>query len=109
MAFAYRPTDRMTIPNALENLDRHWAVKVVTPEDRAAAIQYGMSVLTRLGSNAPIDGDALPDFVVPLAGAYVIAASEWLDFDGAASPAARLSAEQEAQRAAHHKTSADHA
>ena len=34
----------MTTPqplNTLETLDRHWAVKVVTPEDRAEAIQYG--------------------------------------------------------------------
>ena len=34
--------------STLETLDRHWAVKVVTPEDRAAAIQYGMGVLSRL-------------------------------------------------------------
>src|SRR3954468_14534750 len=109
----------MNISNALENLDRHWAVKVVTPEDRSAAIQYGMGVLTRLGNGdaGPATGvvngsssgsarsrghaiDGVPDFVVPLAGAYVIAASEWLDFEGAASPATLLSPEQEAQRAA---------
>jgi hypothetical protein len=94
MAFASRPANRMTIPNALETLDRHWAVKVVTPEDRAAAIQYGMGVLTRLGAGEPMTFDEVPpDFVVPLAGAYVIAAGEWLDFDGAASPAAMLSVE----------------
>jgi hypothetical protein len=106
----------MTIPNALENLNRHWAVKVVTPEDRAAAIQYGMGVLARLGgtnaassgSTAP-NGDTLPEFVVPLAGAYVIAASEWLDFEGAASPAASLSEEQGAQRTAHIEVGADRA
>ncbi len=100
----------MTIPNALENLDRHWAVKVVTPEDRAAAIQYGMGVLTRLGGAAgsPTDNGP-PDFVVPLAGAYVIAASEWLDFEGAGSPAAQLSPEQQAQRAAHIEAGADRA
>jgi hypothetical protein len=110
MAFAYRSTNRMTIPNALENLDPHWAVKVVTPEDRAAAIQYGMGVLTRLGgSSAGAPGDEPPDFVVPLAGAYVIAAGEWLDFEGAASPAAHLSAEQMAQRAAHIEAGADRA
>ena len=50
-----------------------------------------------------------PDFVVPLAGAYVIAASEWLDFEGAASPSAMLSLEQEAQRAAHIEMGADRA
>lgn len=100
----------MTIPNALENLDRHWAVKVVSPEDRAAAIQYGMGVLTRLGGTAgPPSDDGPPDFVVPLAGAYVIAASEWLDFEGAASPAAHLSPEQQAQRAAHIEAGADRA
>lgn len=110
MAFATRYADRMTIPNALENLDRHWAVKVVTPEDRAAAIQYGMGVLTRLGANElAINGTAPPDFVVPLAGAYVIAASEWLDFEGAASPAAILSEDQLAQRAAHIEAGADRA
>src|ERR1700748_2800095 len=94
---ACRLTDRMPIPNALENLNRHWAVKVVTPEDRAAAITYGMGVLARLGgapSGGAPNGDALPEFVVPLAGAYVIAASEWLDFEGAASPSASLSEEQ---------------
>jgi hypothetical protein len=92
----------------LETLDRHWAVKVVTPEDRAAAIQYGMGVLARLcGGETPVATP--PDFVVPLAGAYVLAASEWLDFEGAASPSAHLSAEQEAQRAAHIETGADRA
>ena len=30
------------------NLDRHWAVKVVTPEDRATTVRYAMGVLTRL-------------------------------------------------------------
>jgi len=101
----------MTIPNALENLNRHWAVKVVTPEDRAAALQYGMAVLARLGGvsvGAP-NGDALPEFVVPLAGAYVIAASEWLDFEGAASPAVLLTEEQGAQRTAHIEVGADRA
>ncbi|HXT14086.1 MAG TPA: hypothetical protein VN706_00560 [Gemmatimonadaceae bacterium] len=101
-------------PNALDTLDRHWAVKVVTPEDRAAAIQYGMSILTRLGGGDAVSGamsgaESPPDFVVPLAGAYVIAASEWLDFEGAASPAALLSPEQEAQRAAHIEAGADRA
>jgi hypothetical protein len=110
MAFASRPANRMTIPNALETLDRHWAVKVVTPEDRAAAIPYGMGVLTRLGAGEPMTFDEVPpDFVVPLAGAYVIAAGEWLDFDGAASPAAMLSVEQEAQRTAHIEAGADRA
>src|SRR4029079_8095848 len=91
-----------SFPNALETLDRHWAVKVVTPEDRAAAIQYAMGVLTRLcAGESPDTAPALPDFVVPLAGAYVIASSEWLDFEGAAAPSAMLSAEQEAQRTTH--------
>ncbi|HVX39949.1 MAG TPA: hypothetical protein VHB25_10280 [Gemmatimonadaceae bacterium] len=100
----------MTTPTALDTLDRHWAVKVVTPEDRATAMQYGMSVLTRICAAEP--GGALPpvpEFVVPLAGAYVIAASEWLDFEGAASPSAILSTEQEAQRAAHIEIGADRA
>lgn len=99
-----------SVPNALDTLDRHWAVKVVTPEDRAAAIQYGMGVLTRLCNGDSIDGaEDPPDFVVPLAGAYVIATSEWLDFDGAASPSAMLSSEQEAHRAAHVEMGADRA
>ena len=93
-----------SFPNALETLDRHWAVKVVTPEDRAAAIQYGMGMLTRLGNGDAIgDTDAPPDFVVPLAGAYVIAAGEWLDFEGAASPSVLLSADQQAQRDRAHR------
>jgi hypothetical protein len=46
---------------------------------------------------------------VPLAGAYVIAAAEWLDFDGAASPTAILSSEQGAQRTAHIEAGADRA
>ena len=96
--------------NVLDSLDRHWAVKVVSPEDRAAAIQYGMSVLTRLCTGEPIDRSAtLPEFVVPLAGAYAIAAGDWLDFEGAASPSAILSAGQEAQRAAHIEVGADRA
>jgi len=87
----------MTLPpvqpvNPLENLDRHWAVKVVTPEDRASTVRYAVGVLTRLcNGDPPAATEALPDFVVPLAGAYAIAASEWLDFEGAASPTAILS------------------
>jgi hypothetical protein len=103
----------MNVPhrtNALESLDRHWAVKVVTPEDRAAAVQYGMSAMTRLCAGEALDPSVpTPDFVVPLAGAYVIAAGEWLDFDGAAAPSATLSPEQEAQRAAHIEAGADRA
>lgn len=98
------------VPNALETLDRHWAVKVVTPEDRSTAIQYAMGVLTRLsaGDAAPTVAEP-PEFVVPLAGAYVIAASEWLDFEGAGSPNAIMSAEQEAQRTGQIETGADRA
>jgi hypothetical protein len=97
-------------PNALETLDRHWAVKIVTPEDRASSIQFAMGVLTRLGAGETPPAEAtLPEFVVPLAGAYVIAASEWLDFEGSASPSALLSAEQEAQRTAHVEVGADRA
>ena len=97
-------------PNALETLDRHWAVKIVTPEDRASSIQFAMGVLTRLGAGeTPAVEATLPEFVVPLAGAYVIAASEWLDFEGSASPSALLSAEQEAQRTAHVEVGADRA
>jgi hypothetical protein len=100
----------MTTETPLETLDRHWAVKVVTPEDRAAAIQYGMGVLTRLcGGDSTAETQSPPEFVVPLAGAYVIAAAEWLDFDGAASPTAILSSEQEAQRSAHIEAGADRA
>src|SRR5438046_1381109 len=99
----------MTNQSPLDNLDRHWAVKVVTPEDRSAAIQYAMGAITRLCEGDTGGWTAVPDFVVPLAGAYVIAASEWLDFDGAASPTALLSIEQEAQRAAHIEIGADRA
>jgi len=96
--------------NPLENLDRHWAVKVVTPEDRASTVRYAMGVLTRLCNGEPPPAtETLPDFVVPLAGAYAIAASEWLDFEGAASPTAILSVEQRAQRAAHIEAGADRA
>jgi hypothetical protein len=110
MTFAQRSLARMSNPTALENLDRHWAVKVVAPEDRATAIQYGMSELTRLANGEAARNGAtpvVPDFVVPLAGAYELAASEWLDFEGAASPAATLSPEQSAQRAAHVEVGAD--
>lgn len=97
-------------PNALETLDRHWAVKVVAPEDRASSIQFAMGVLSGLAlGETPAPQAALPEFVVPLAGAYVIAASEWLDFEGSASPSALLSAEQEAQRTAHIEVGADRA
>jgi len=100
----------MTPESPLETLDRHWAVKVVSPEDRAAAIQYGMGVLTRLCSGDSLtEAEPPPEFVVPLAGAYVIAAAEWLDFDGAGSPTAVLSSEQGAQRSAHIEAGADRA
>jgi hypothetical protein len=97
-------------PNVLEALERHWAVKVVTAEDRAAAIRYAMTVLTQLCAGDFADvGQPAPEFVVPLAGAYVIAAGEWLDFEGSGSPSAALSLEQEARRAAHIEVGADRA
>jgi len=100
----------VTPVNPLENLDRHWAVKVVTPEDRAITVRYAMGVLNRLcNGEPPAATETLPDYVVPLAGAYVIAASEWIDFEGAASPTALLSTEQRAQRAAHIEAGADRA
>jgi len=69
-----------------------------------------MGMLTRLGNGVGIgDAEAPPDFVVPLAGAYVIAAGEWLDFEGAASPSVLLSADQQAQRTAHIEAGADRA
>ena len=104
------PSAQPIFPNALDTLDRHWAVKVVSPEERVAALNYGLRVMARLSAgNASADAESPPDFVVPLAGAYVIAAGEWLDFDGAASPSAILSAEQEAQRTAHIEAGADRA
>lgn len=95
----------------LDALDRHWAVKVVASEDRAAAIRFGMHALTRLAGAAGGDvvAEPMPEFFVSLAGAYVIAASEWLDFEGAASPATILSQEQQAGRALHIETGADRA
>ena len=97
-------------PNALETFDRHWAVKVVTPEDRANAVSFAMGVMTRIGAgDIPAPNSEVPEYFVPLAGAYVIAAREWLDFEGAASPSAILSGEQEAQRAAHIEVGADRA
>ena len=107
------PPPQPTTPlpaGALESLDRHWAVKVVSPEDRATALRYGMTILTRLCAGGSVSEDeAPPDVVVPLAGAYVIAASEWLDFEGAASPNTLLSADQGAQRTAHIEAGADRA
>src|SRR4051812_35075165 len=98
-----------THPSALDSLDRHWAVKVVSAEDRAAAVNYAMSVLTKLAGGEATIPVQPPEFVVPLAGAYVIGASEWLDFEGAASPAAILSAQQGVQRSAHLEAGADRA
>ena len=104
----------MTTPqplNTLETLDRHWAVKVVTPEDRAEAIQYGLGVMTRLlnGDGFSAAATPPPEFVVPLAGAYLIAASEWLDFEGAASPTMMLSTAEDEARTAHMELGADRA
>jgi len=99
-----------TPPNALETFDRHWAVKVVTPEDRANAMSFAMGVMTRIcAGEVPAPNSEVPEYFVPLAGAYVIAAREWLDFEGAASPSAILSNEQEAQRTAHIEVGADRA
>jgi hypothetical protein len=96
--------------HALDTLDRHWAVKVVTATDRAAALQYAATVLTHLCSaEAATPPVAAPDFVVPLAGAYVIAASEWLDFEGAAAPTAILTPAQIQQRDAHIELGAERA
>lgn len=99
-----------TPPNALETFDRHWAVKVVTPEDRANAVSFAMGVVNRIcAGEIPPPSAEVPEYFVPLAGAYVIAAREWLDFEGAASPNAVLSGEQQAQRTAHIEVGADRA
>ena len=81
-----------TPPNALDTFDRHWAVKVVTPEDRANAVSFAMGIMSRIcAGEIPATSTEIPEYFVPLAGAYVIAAREWLDFEGAASPSALAS------------------
>ena len=99
-----------TPPNALDTFDRHWAVKVVTPEDRANAVSFAMGIMSRIcAGEIPATSTEIPEYFVPLAGAYVIAAREWLDFEGAASPSAILSGEQQTQRTAHIEVGADRA
>jgi hypothetical protein len=94
-------TEPMPAESVMDAVDNHWAVRVVDPEDRAAVVRYAMSVMNRIGAGEASRLPGMPPLLVPLASAYGLAGREWLDFDGAGSPAAELSERQDAIRRAH--------
>jgi hypothetical protein len=99
----------MAAEGALDTLEKHWAVAVVSPEHRSTVLSHAMTTLSRLCAGEPGESGDPPEFLVPLASAYEFATREWLDFEGSGSPAAVLSAEQAERRRAVLETGADRA
>jgi hypothetical protein len=95
--------------SALETIDNHWAVRVVDSEDRAIAVRYAHSVLSRIASGDPTRVEGMPPLIVPLGSAYALAGRELLDFEGAGAPTTLLSERQAAVRRVHLETAASQA
>jgi hypothetical protein len=99
----------MASDSVLDTVDNHWAVRVVDPEDRAAAVRYALSVMNRIAGGEQSRLAGMPPLLVPLASAYGLAGREWLDFEGSGSPSALLSERQAAVRGAHVEVAAGRA
>jgi hypothetical protein len=91
---------------ALDAIDNHWAVRVVDSEDRAVAVRYALSVMSRVATGDATRVPGMPPLLVPLASAYALAGREVLDFEGAGAPSALLSDRQAAVRRVHLETAA---
>jgi hypothetical protein len=76
-------------PNSLES---HWAVAVISPDDRADLIAFAERALQRLSAGA-WRHEPVPEHLLPLASAYDFAARERLDLEGTGSPLATRTAE----------------
>ena len=80
-------TERMTPqPEMDDSLETHWAISVISPEDRAELLAFAQRALQRLVTGTWRVDEARPEHLVPLASAYDYAARERLEHDGAGNP-----------------------
>jgi hypothetical protein len=88
-----------------EPLESHWAIAVISPEDRADLDAFAQRAYERMLSGEWLTDEPLPDHMLPLASAYDFAARERLDLEGSGNPLAPRSAE--AATARRRRTSED--
>ena len=82
-----------------ESLDAHWAVAVFEPADRRELLTFAEDVRRRILSGSWVADSPVPDQLLPMSGAYELAARERLDLFGIGHPNTSASAEQRAERA----------
>ena len=80
-------------------LDAHWAVAVFEPADRKELLGFAEKVRRQILAGAWVADSPVPDQLLPLSGAYELAARERLDLYGLGHPNSPASAEQHAERA----------
>jgi len=85
--------------DAGESLDAHWAVAVFEPADRRELLTFAEDVRRRILSGSWVADSPVPDQLLPMSGAYELAARERLDLFGIGHPNTSASAEQRAERA----------
>ena len=76
-----------------ESLEAHWAVAVISPDDRADLVAFAERALHQIGAGTWRFDAPLPEHLLPLASAYDFAARERLDLEGTGSPLATRTAE----------------
>ena len=85
--------------DAGESLDTHWAVAVFEPADRKSLLSFAEEVRRRILAGTWRLDVPVSEHLLPLSGAYELAARERLDLFGTGHPNTSASAEQRAERA----------
>lgn len=79
-------------------LETHWAISVISPEDRAELLAFAQRAVQRLLSGTWRVDESRPEHLVPLASAYDYAARERLEHDGVGNPLTPSAPEAASQR-----------
>ena len=87
------------IDDAGESLDSHWAIAVFEPADRKELLGFAENVRRQILSGDWIADSPVPEQLLPLSGAYELAARERLDLFGTGHPNSGASVEQRSERA----------
>ena len=82
-----------------EWLDSHWAVAAFESADRRALLAFADEVRRKILSGTWVADSAVPEHLLPMSGAYELAARERLDLFGIGHPNTSATAEQRAERA----------
>lgn len=85
--------------DAGESLDAHWAIAVFEPADRRELLAFAESVRRQILSGTWEVDSKVSEQLLPLSGAYELAARERLDLFGAGHPNTNASPERRAERA----------